>query len=51
MEKGSRYGRDFTLWFTGLSGDGKTTISGSIILSRSWVRVFHRLPASGRRGF
>src|SRR3712207_516072 len=27
MENGSRYGRSFTLWFTGLSGAGKTTIS------------------------
>jgi adenylylsulfate kinase len=27
MENGSRYGRGFTLWFTGLSGAGKTTIS------------------------
>ena len=27
MEKGSRYGRGFTLWFSGLSGAGKTTIS------------------------
>jgi adenylylsulfate kinase len=26
MENGSRYGRGFTLWFTGLSGAGKTTI-------------------------
>ena len=27
MEDGNRYGRGFTLWFTGLSGAGKTTIS------------------------
>lgn len=27
MEDGSRYGRGFTLWFTGLSGAGKTTIA------------------------
>jgi adenylylsulfate kinase len=27
MESGSRIGRGFTLWFTGLSGAGKTTIS------------------------
>ncbi len=27
MENGSRQGRGFTLWFTGLSGAGKTTIS------------------------
>jgi adenylylsulfate kinase len=27
MENGSRFGRGFTLWFTGLSGAGKTTIS------------------------
>jgi adenylylsulfate kinase len=27
VENGSRYGRGFTLWFTGLSGAGKTTIS------------------------
>jgi adenylylsulfate kinase len=27
MEKGSRYGCGFTLWFSGLSGAGKTTIS------------------------
>ncbi|MFL6057801.1 MAG: adenylyl-sulfate kinase, partial [Rubrobacteraceae bacterium] len=27
MENGSRHGRGFTLWFTGLSGAGKTTIS------------------------
>ena len=27
MEKGTRFGRGFTLWFTGLSGSGKTTIS------------------------
>jgi adenylylsulfate kinase len=27
MENGTRYGRGFTLWFTGLSGAGKTTIS------------------------
>ena len=27
MEDGTRYGRGFTLWFTGLSGAGKTTIS------------------------
>jgi adenylylsulfate kinase len=27
MENGSRYGRGFTLWFTGLSGAGKTTIA------------------------
>ena len=27
MENGNRYGRGFTLWFTGLSGAGKTTIS------------------------
>ncbi len=27
MENGARYGRGFTLWFTGLSGAGKTTIS------------------------
>ena len=27
MENRSRYGRGFTLWFTGLSGAGKTTIS------------------------
>ncbi len=27
MENGSRYGHGFTLWFTGLSGAGKTTIS------------------------
>jgi adenylylsulfate kinase len=27
MESGIRYGRGFTLWFTGLSGAGKTTIA------------------------
>jgi adenylylsulfate kinase len=27
MDKGARDGRGFTLWFTGLSGAGKTTIS------------------------
>jgi adenylylsulfate kinase len=27
MGNGSRYGRGFTLWFTGLSGAGKTTIA------------------------
>jgi len=27
MENGTRNGRGFTLWFTGLSGSGKTTIS------------------------
>ncbi len=27
MENGTRYGRGFTLWFTGLSGAGKTTIA------------------------
>jgi adenylylsulfate kinase len=27
MENGSRHGRGYTLWFTGLSGAGKTTIS------------------------
>ena len=27
MHNGARYGRGFTLWFTGLSGAGKTTIS------------------------
>jgi adenylylsulfate kinase len=27
MEDGARYGRGFTLWFTGLSGAGKTTIA------------------------
>ena len=27
MEHGTRHGRGFTLWFTGLSGAGKTTIS------------------------
>ena len=27
MEYGARYGRGFTLWFTGLSGAGKTTIA------------------------
>jgi adenylylsulfate kinase len=27
MEHGARYGRGFTLWFTGLSGAGKTTIA------------------------
>src|SRR5215212_204864 len=27
MENGTRIGRGFTLWFTGLSGAGKTTIS------------------------
>jgi adenylylsulfate kinase len=27
MENGSRYGRGFTIWFTGLSGAGKTTIA------------------------
>jgi adenylylsulfate kinase len=27
MENESRYGRGFTLWFTGLSGAGKTTIA------------------------
>ena len=27
MEDGTRFGRGFTLWFTGLSGAGKTTIS------------------------
>jgi adenylylsulfate kinase len=27
MENGSRHGRGFTLWFTGLSGAGKTTIA------------------------
>ncbi len=27
MEKGSRYGRGFTLWLSGLSGAGKITIS------------------------
>jgi adenylylsulfate kinase len=27
MRDGSRYGRGFTLWFTGLSGAGKTTIA------------------------
>ncbi|MDQ3832617.1 MAG: adenylyl-sulfate kinase, partial [Actinomycetota bacterium] len=27
MENETRFGRGFTLWFTGLSGSGKTTIS------------------------
>src|SRR5947209_4147311 len=27
MDKETRFGRGFTLWFTGLSGSGKTTIS------------------------
>ncbi|MGB3634889.1 MAG: adenylyl-sulfate kinase [Rubrobacteraceae bacterium] len=27
MDNGNRYGRGFTLWFTGLSGAGKTTIA------------------------
>ena len=27
MDYGNRYGRGFTLWFTGLSGAGKTTIA------------------------
>src|SRR5215211_3572181 len=27
MENGTKFGRGFTLWFTGLSGAGKTTIS------------------------
>ncbi|HZY65633.1 MAG TPA: adenylyl-sulfate kinase [Rubrobacteraceae bacterium] len=27
MKDGNRYGRGFTLWFTGLSGAGKTTIA------------------------
>ena len=27
MQNGARYGRGFTLWFTGLSGAGKTTIA------------------------
>jgi adenylylsulfate kinase len=27
MENGTRHGRGFTLWFTGLSGAGKTTIA------------------------
>jgi len=27
MENGTKYGRGFTLWFTGLSGAGKTTIA------------------------
>jgi adenylylsulfate kinase len=27
MDDGNRYGRGFTLWFTGLSGAGKTTIA------------------------
>jgi len=27
MENGTRFGRGFTLWFTGLSGAGKTTIA------------------------
>jgi adenylylsulfate kinase len=27
MHNGARYGRGFTLWFTGLSGAGKTTIA------------------------
>jgi adenylylsulfate kinase len=27
VENGSRFGRGFTLWFTGLSGAGKTTIA------------------------
>jgi adenylylsulfate kinase len=27
MENGTRNGRGFTLWFTGLSGAGKTTIA------------------------
>ncbi|MGF1471156.1 MAG: adenylyl-sulfate kinase [Rubrobacteraceae bacterium] len=27
MEDGKKYGRGFTLWFTGLSGAGKTTIA------------------------
>ncbi|HEU4847739.1 MAG TPA: adenylyl-sulfate kinase, partial [Rubrobacteraceae bacterium] len=27
MENGYRHGRGFTLWFTGLSGAGKTTIA------------------------
>jgi adenylylsulfate kinase len=30
VENGTRYGRGFTLWFTGLSGAGKTTI-GEIV--------------------
>jgi adenylylsulfate kinase len=30
MENGSRHGRGFTLWFTGLSGAGKTTIAESV---------------------
>jgi adenylylsulfate kinase len=27
MENEMRFGRGFTLWFTGLSGSGKTTVS------------------------
>src|SRR3712207_5644937 len=27
MQNGARHGRGFTLWFTGLSGAGKTTIA------------------------
>nr|MDP9478308.1 adenylyl-sulfate kinase [Actinomycetota bacterium] len=27
MEYGTKVGRGFTLWFTGLSGAGKTTIA------------------------
>jgi adenylylsulfate kinase len=38
MENGTRYGRGFTLWFTGLSGAGKTTIAEIV---EKQLRVSH----------
>ncbi len=41
MENATRYGRGFTLWFTGLSGAGKTTIAE--IVERELRRRFGRI--------
>jgi adenylylsulfate kinase len=41
VESASRYGRGFTLWFTGLSGAGKTTISE--IVEKELRRRFGRV--------
>jgi adenylylsulfate kinase len=41
VENATRYGRGFTLWFTGLSGAGKTTIAE--IVERDLRRRFGRI--------
>ena len=38
MENGTRQGRGFTLWFTGLSGAGKTTIAEIVEKDLRWRR-------------